>query len=89
MCGLPILGYDSSYPRDLLRNGGGILTPINDPAEIARSISAVQNNALLTDLSRRALADGCRFDDEETFRHRSALMQTIRVGTRSPMVEPT
>lgn len=83
MCGLPILGYDSSYPRDLLRNGGGILTPINDPAAIARSVSAIRNNALLAGLSRRALADGRRFGDEEAFRHRSALMQTIRKGARS------
>jgi hypothetical protein len=73
----------------MLRNGGGILTPINDPAAIARSISAIQNKALLNDLSSRALADGRRFSDEEAFRHRSALIQTIRIDTRSPMVAST
>ena len=27
ICGLPLIGYESGYPRDLIRTGGGILTP--------------------------------------------------------------
>jgi glycosyltransferase involved in cell wall biosynthesis len=82
MCGLPIIGYDSSYPKDLIRNGGGMLSQANDPRLIARSLVAIQNRSALSDLSRRAMADGRKFTDEGVFRHRSVLMKTIRVDAR-------
>lgn len=81
MCGLPIIGYDSGYPRDLIRNGGGILTAAHDPREVACSIAAIQNPYKLRELSRNALMDGHRFTDEEVFRHRSILMKTIPART--------
>jgi colanic acid/amylovoran biosynthesis glycosyltransferase len=83
ICGLPIIGYDSGYPRGLIRNGGGILSPIHDPRGIACSLSAMQDRAALSHLSRRAVLDGRQFTDESVFRHRSELMKTIRASAHT------
>src|SRR5262249_53858545 len=80
ICGLPLIGYDSNYARDLIRNGGGLLSPIHDPKGVARSLSAIQDKAVLSKLSHRAEEDGRRFTDEAVFRHRSDLMKTIKVS---------
>jgi glycosyltransferase involved in cell wall biosynthesis len=76
MCGLPIIGYDSPYPRDLIRSyGGGLLTPINEPRQVAESIPLfVQKRE---SLSISAFKDGRAFDTTEVFRHRSELMRSI------------
>jgi len=76
MCGLPIIGYDSPYPRDLIRSyGGGLLTPINEPRRVAESIPLfVQKRE---SLSISAFNDGRAFDTTEVFRHRSELMRSI------------
>jgi glycosyltransferase involved in cell wall biosynthesis len=79
ICGLPLIGYESNYARDLIRNGGGLLSPIHDPKGIARSLSTIQDKVVLSKLSRRAAEDGRRFTDEAVFRHRSDLMKTIKV----------
>lgn len=78
--GLPIIGYDRAYPRDLIRHGGGLLSPINDLHQIARSLAAIQDQFVLRDISRRAMMDGKRFTAEQVFRHRSELLKTIRVS---------
>ena len=77
ICGLPIIGYNSSYARDLIQNGGGMLSPINDPGRLARSLLAIQDRATLSHLSRRAAIDGRKFSAESAFRDRSKLMKTI------------
>jgi colanic acid/amylovoran biosynthesis glycosyltransferase len=83
ICGLPIVGYDSDYARGLIRNGGGILSPIHDPRGVACSVSKIQNRVTLSQLSQRAALDGRQFTDENVFRHRSELMKTIRTTTLS------
>jgi glycosyltransferase involved in cell wall biosynthesis len=80
ICGLPLIGYDSNYARDLIRNGGGLLSPIHDPKGIARSLSTIQDKGVLSKLSQRAAEDGRRFTDEAVFRHRSDLMKTIKIS---------
>ncbi|HVY42908.1 MAG TPA: glycosyltransferase, partial [Hyphomicrobiaceae bacterium] len=76
-CGLPIIGYDSPYPRDLIRrNNGGILTPANDPARLAEALNRVgADKEALFDLNKRAAQDGSGFTDTFVFEHRSLLMK--------------
>jgi glycosyltransferase involved in cell wall biosynthesis len=88
ICGLPIIGYDSSYARDLIQNGGGMLSPIHDPRSLARSLLAIQDRATLSHLSRRAAIDGRKFTAESAFRDRSKLMKTIRT-TRIQSIKDT
>jgi colanic acid/amylovoran biosynthesis glycosyltransferase len=83
ICGLPIIGYDSGYPRELIQNGGGMLSLIHDPHGVAHSLFAIQDRATLSNLSRRAAIDGRQFTDESVFRHRSELMKTIRTTTHT------
>ena len=80
ICGLPIIGYDSSYARDLIQNGGGMLSPIHDPRSLARSLFAIQDRATLSHLSRCAAIDGQKFTAESAFCDRSRLMKTIRIS---------
>lgn len=76
MCGLPLIGYDSPYSRDLIRpNGGGILTPIHRPELLAESIR--QFTQRRRSLTKRSQSDGKLFDAATVFRHRSDLMKAI------------
>jgi glycosyltransferase involved in cell wall biosynthesis len=78
ICGLPIIGYDSPYQRDLIRhNGGGILTKMGDPALIAKSLAAfLRDRGILT---RAARKDGAAFTAREVFKHRSELIRLAQV----------
>jgi glycosyltransferase involved in cell wall biosynthesis len=74
ICGLPIIGYDSPYTRDLIKeNGGGLLTRPN-PKDLARAIDLFRTNR--DSLSRKARLDGILFDAESVFRHRSDLIKS-------------
>ena len=77
ICGLPIVGYDSAYPRDLIsENGGGLLTPRDDPNTLADTLHTfLQNRHHVADLAEAARLDGMRFSPEQIFRHRSDLMK--------------
>ncbi len=76
MCGLPLVGYDSPYSRDLIKmNGGGILTPIDRPELLAESIRQLSKRREA--LTKCAQSDGKQFDAETVFRHRSDLMKAI------------
>lgn len=76
ICGTPIVGYDSPYPADLIsENGGGVLTPRDDPKILAETILAVAGDRTkLQRLQDRATGDGRRFSPRGVFRHRSDLM---------------
>ena len=76
ICGLPLVGYDASFQRDLLReHNGGLLTPINKPEEVARSIPLlIENRSTLTYSARW---DGSAFDASSVFRHRAELMRSL------------
>jgi colanic acid/amylovoran biosynthesis glycosyltransferase len=76
VCGLPLIGYDSPYARDLIReNGGGKLTPIHHPELLATSLLTFQDEQNV--LTRAARKDGLKFSAEGVFRHRSELMRTL------------
>jgi len=76
-CGLPIVGYHSPYPAQLISaSGGGALVPKDDIKAVAAEIARVERRPeLLCDLSRRARQDGSTFTDEAVFEHRSLLMK--------------
>jgi colanic acid/amylovoran biosynthesis glycosyltransferase len=76
ICGLPLIGYDASFQRDLIKNhNGGLLTPINDTKKVAGSIAAFLKNRNILTYSARL--DGSAFDATNVFRQRSALMRSI------------
>lgn len=76
--GTPIIGYDSSFPRDLIStNGGGRLTPRGDTDALAASLIALhEDRKHLSRLVRAAAMDGAPYDDETVFAHRAHLIKT-------------
>lgn len=76
-CGLPIVGYRSPYPSDLLSShGGGILVEMNSIEALAAAIKAIADQNQLEILSSAARAAGSEFTDDAVFAHRSDLMKT-------------
>lgn len=75
----PICGYEGGFARDLLATaGGGILTPPDDPAALAKALEDLAGDrSALQGLIRAAHRDGSRFDDIAVFRHRSDLIKTF------------
>jgi glycosyltransferase involved in cell wall biosynthesis len=75
--GLPIVGYDSPYPRGLVTQyGGGIFTPLNDPTALADEIVALdRDREKLCDLVQQAAKSGTLYDEETVFEHRSNLIK--------------
>ena len=55
MSGLPIVGYGSGYSKDLIRNGGGLLTVVNEPSDLAELISVVADRTKLVNRVERGL----------------------------------
>jgi len=76
VCGTPIVGYASAYPRDLIAaNGGGVLTAM-EPADLAAQIgelAAARDH--LAALIVKAARDGRDMNDEAVFAERAALMK--------------
>jgi glycosyltransferase involved in cell wall biosynthesis len=76
MSGLPILGFDSAYARDLLSEGGGATVPVGDTAGLASLISRYAGDEeALRQVSKSALLAGRRFSEESVFRHRAELIK--------------
>lgn len=73
MCGLPIVGYDSSYPRSLISNGGGILTD-STPHALSMTLASLSRDRLKL-LTEEAMKDGSVFSDKEVFRHRAEIIK--------------
>lgn len=72
ICGLPIIGYDSPYPRELTQNNkSGILTPTSKPELVAEALANFLSRREV--LSRAACEDGKAFTASRVFAHRSAL----------------
>jgi glycosyltransferase involved in cell wall biosynthesis len=85
-CGLPIVGYESAYSRQLIeKNGGGLLTPINNIEALRTAIEGLlRNRERLRTLSRLAAKDGQQYNAEAVFRDRSELMKGIRIEAVAP-----
>lgn len=75
--GVPIVGYDSAFPRDLIAQfGGGVLTPLNNVSALVEAVAALaQNRERLASLMANAARDGEPFNDEAVFRHRSEVIR--------------
>jgi colanic acid/amylovoran biosynthesis glycosyltransferase len=85
ICGLPLVGYETPYPRDLIKgHGGGILTPFGQPALLSESIRKFRDRR--TEITRDAQLDGKLFDAESVFQHRADLM---KASLRSYPSRPT
>lgn len=77
VCGAPLLGYASPYSEDLVsRDGGGRLSPMNDPAALAARLTALDGDRVgLAGMVRAAASTGTRFDEETVYRERAELLQ--------------
>jgi glycosyltransferase involved in cell wall biosynthesis len=77
VCGCPIIGYDSPYPRDLIAgNAAGVLTPRHDVTALAAALATLQaDRQQLAELVRRTAHAAESFNDEAVFRHRSELIK--------------
>ena len=74
--GLPIVGYDSSYARELVEGrGGAMLSAVGDPAALAANlIGLVEKPVALERLTWKAASNRGIYNDEAVFRHRSELI---------------
>jgi glycosyltransferase involved in cell wall biosynthesis len=77
VCGTPIVGYDSPYPRDLIGDSGwGMLTPLHDCEALVRAIERLERDRReLAAMVRGTSAAAVKFNDEAVFRHRSELIR--------------
>jgi glycosyltransferase involved in cell wall biosynthesis len=77
VCGTPIFGYDSPYPRDLIAHERwGILTPQHDVAALAELILMLdRDRAALAEMVMETSSAAAVFNDQAVFRHRSELIK--------------
>jgi glycosyltransferase involved in cell wall biosynthesis len=76
--GIPIVGYESAFARDLIaRHGGGVLVPCGDWAALSEAVAEIAaDHSGLERLKRRAISDGERFSSRVVFLERSELIKT-------------
>lgn len=77
VCGCPIVGYESHYPKGLVaEHGGGIFAPMNDWQKLADIIIELNlDRAKLSQAIVSSAKSGEPFDQETVFRHRSNLIK--------------
>lgn len=75
--GIPIVGYESAFARDLVaRHGGGVLVPCGDWEALSEAVAEIAADyARLEALKRRAMSDGERFTSRAVFLERSELIK--------------
>jgi glycosyltransferase involved in cell wall biosynthesis len=75
--GTPIVGYESSFARDLTdRSGGGAFVPMHDWHGLGVKIAELSaDRARLAELILQAGKNGRRFNDETVFAERSRLVK--------------
>ena len=75
--GLPIVGYDSSYARELVEGrGGAMLSAIGDPVALASNlIGLAEEPVALERITWEAASNRGIYNDEAVFRHRSELIR--------------
>ncbi len=76
VCGTPIVGYDSPYPRDLLGElDCGTLTPKDDILALAAAVAHLDRHR--DELARKIMSTAAMsetYNDEAVFRHRSEII---------------
>lgn len=77
VCGTPIVGYQSSYCDDLVKEfGGGIFVPTKDWKKLGDLLASLsKNRQRLSQLIKEAGKNGTRFNDEVVFYERSELIK--------------
>ncbi|HBE18080.1 MAG TPA: group 1 glycosyl transferase [Cyanobacteria bacterium UBA11149] len=77
VCGTPIIGYQSKYAEDLVKDfGGGMFVAINDWKQLGEVIATLsRDRQRLSQLIQEAAKNGSRFNDEVVFRERSELIK--------------
>lgn len=77
VCGCPIVGYDSAYPRGLVaQHGGGRFTPQGDPKALAQAVLSLhRDRAALSALVGAAAQSGRLYTEDAVYAHRADLMQ--------------
>ncbi len=76
VCGTAMVGYESAYARDLLRDGGGVLVPVHDAEGLGRVVAELAGDReKLVELMLAAAAVGRRFTDVGVFAERSELVK--------------
>jgi glycosyltransferase involved in cell wall biosynthesis len=75
--GVPLIGYESSYARELVGNrGGGEFSPVGDVSALADNVVRfVKNREQLTQLTIAATSARGIYNDEAVFTHRSELIK--------------
>lgn len=75
--GVPIVGYDSAFARDLIsRHGGGVLFPCGDWEALAHGVATlVADRDQLMSLKEKAARDGKCFTSQAVFSERSKLIK--------------
>ena len=82
MSGVPLVGYDSAYARDLVAEaGGGDFVRVGDVDGLVDRLAVLlADGAARERLSRHALASGERFSVDAVFAHRSELIRQHLAG---------
>lgn len=75
--GVPIVGYDSAFARDLItHHGGGVLVPCGDQLALAEAVQAlIDSPEKLNQLKNCAIQDGARFTSRAVFEERARLIK--------------
>ena len=77
VCGTPIIGYQSSYSEELVKDvGGGMFVSIQDWEKLGDLlVSLSKDRQRLSQLIKEAGENGSRFNDEAVFSQRSELIK--------------
>jgi glycosyltransferase involved in cell wall biosynthesis len=77
MSGVPLLGFDSAYARDLVaRHGGGEFVAVGDVSALAAAIvRLIADRDRREQLTRQAVQSGALYSDVAVFAHRSELVK--------------
>ena len=75
--GTPIIGYESAYVHELLKEfGGGTFVPINQWQQLGEVlVSLSQDRQILSEMTEQAGINGRRFHDQKVFEERSNLIK--------------
>ena len=84
-CGTPIVGYQSKYAEDLVKEfGGGMFVPIKDWKQLGDLLSTLsKDRQRLSQLIKEAAENGTRFNDQAVFHQRSEFAQNASTLSQS------
>ncbi len=77
VCGCPLIGYGTDYPKGLIaQHGGGSFVP-HDPASLAAHLTELHaDRPTLANMVAQAAASGKLYNEDSVYRHRAELMRS-------------